>query len=139
MDIKEKHLLKLRLKQELDVLLAELTKCMSYLPNYWYNLKIFTHNLHAVCRLLNMFLQIYRHGSTAQRCDYHNLVYGPRSVVQNMAISSHLLKFIDLQLSWVWVCTQMSNDIKLQNNAMFVYKRVIRNFDRLLWHEDVSS
>ena len=56
-----------------------------------------------------------------------------------MAISSHLLKFIDLQLSWIWVCTQMSNDIKLQNNATFVYKRVIRNFDRLLWHEDVSS
>ena len=105
MDIKEKHLLNFRLKQELDVLLAELIKCMSYLPNYWYNFKNFTHNLHAVYRLLNKFLQIYEHGSTAQRCDYHNLVYGPRSVVQNMTIPRHLLKFIDLQLSWIWVCT----------------------------------
>ena len=122
MEIKEKCILNLRLKNELDYLLDHLMKCMSHLPKYWYNLKNFTHNLHAVYRLLNKFLKIYRYGSTAQRCEYHNLVYGPRSIVQNITISSHLLKFIDLQLAWICVCTRLSNDLKLHKDAAFVYR-----------------
>ena len=83
MEMKETRLLNLQLKEELDYLFAELTRCMTYLPHYWYNLKNFTHNLHTVYRLLNKFLQIYGQGSTSQKCEYHNLIYGPRPIVQD--------------------------------------------------------
>ena len=33
----------------------------------------------------------------------------------------------------------MSNDFKLNNDVAFVYKWVIQNVYKLLWHEDVLS
>ena len=52
---------------------------MEHVPKYWFTLKYFTHNLHAVYRLLNKYLLIYRNEATSKRADYHHLTYGARS------------------------------------------------------------
>ena len=69
-----------------------------YLKDYWYDLKYLTHSLHAVYRLLYKIILTFGENGMANRCKYHHLVYGPRTIDSNLQIYKSLVKFLDVQL-----------------------------------------
>ena len=94
-------------EEEINYLLGIVEHCAivehktKHLKDYWYTLKLFTHGMHAMYKLLHKFLVIYGNGATSAKCKYHNLIYGPRSIKENLDILNKLCKFTSFQVAWI--------------------------------------
>ena len=83
MERHQRRILNRKLKLEIDVILKEISRRSEYIYKYWYNLKFYTHALHAVYRLLHKLLETCGNDAVSQKCSYHNLIHGPRSISEN--------------------------------------------------------
>ena len=72
-------------------------------------------------------------------CKYHNLVYGPRSIQENLDILTELCKFTSLQVAWIGCVVRFTGALTTLNNAAMIFKWVIWFLDMLVWHDDVTS
>ena len=127
------------MEMEINYQLESLQTKSQHLEKYWYMLKLFTHGMHATYRLFHKFLLIYGNKGMYDKCDYHYLVYGPRSISDNFHILCELFKVVNLQVAWIGCLVRLNNDMKAIKDAVMIFKWIIRFLDMLLWHYDVSS
>ena len=90
-------------------------------------------------RLLQKLLEICGPEALSRKCAYHNLIYGPRTVAENKEILHCLLKYIDLQINWIGSIINLNVHVEVQKKIHFVFMHVIKFFDFLIWHNDVTS
>ena len=93
---KYKQTMNLRIIDKLHYLIGEMKFKENYVENYLYNLKYMVKALHGVYLLLYKILKTYGNSAMCPKNNYHNLIYGPRPVTQNMDIFKHLCKFISI-------------------------------------------
>ena len=138
-NIKDKRLLNVWMLTEIEFSLKETSKKIGYLPNFWYDLKLLTHTLYAVYRLYYKILLIHGNWGMAQKCQYHNLIFGPQSVSKNIEIFSYLCKFVDLQnellKALVWLC----KDKKVLDQVALLFHQVIHFLDKMIYLEAKKS
>ena len=128
-----------RMENELNYQLDIVQKKRQHLHKYWYTLKFFTYGMHAIYRLFHEFLVIYGNQGLYDKCEYQDLLYGPRSITDNCCILYELCKIVDLQVVWIGCIVRFTHDMKAINDAVMIFKWVIRFLDMLLLHDDVSS
>ena len=128
MSIKQCQLLNNRMEEEINYLLGIVEHKTKHLKDYWYTLKLFTHGMHAMYKLLHKFLVIYGNGATSAKWKYHNLIYGPRSIKENLDILTKLCKFTSFQVAWIGCVVRFSGALPTLNNAAMIFKRLIRFF-----------
>ena len=139
METHQRRILNRKLKLELDVILKEISCRSEYIHKYWYNLKFYTHSMHAVYRLLHKLLEICGNDAVSHKCSYHNLIHRPRSISENREILKSLLKYVDLQVNWLGALVNLNSNVNVQKRIHFVFMRVIKFFDFLIWHDDITS
>ena len=139
METHQRRMLNRKLKLDLDVILKEISHRSEYIHKYCYNLKFYTHSLHAVYRLLHKLLEIYGNDAVSQKCSYHNLIHGPRTISKNREILKSLLKYVDLQVNWLAALVNLNSNSNVQKKIHFVFMHVINFFNFLIWHDDITS
>ena len=141
MELNQKKILIRRLKLEIDKLAGILKQKMHHVINYWFTLKYYTHNLYSMYKLLYKFLNVYGNEATSHHSCYHFLTYRPRSIQENTLICYSLLDYVTLQISCMWALTNFAKSVNcsIYNDAIKVYFHVIKNFDALILHDDMSS
>ena len=110
-----------------------------YLKDYWYDLKYLTHSLHAVYRLLYKIILTFGENGMANRCKYHHLVYGPRTIDCNLQIYKCLVKFLDVQFGIMGAMIRQSSCPKVQDAISLKLHTVIKFFDAILYHEERNT
>ena len=73
------------------------------------------------------------------KCKYHNLIYGPRNIQENLAILTELCKFTSFQVAWIGSVVRFTGALATLNNAAMIFKWLIQFLDMLVWHDDVTS
>ena len=136
---KDKQKLNVQLVHELEGTLGEISKRKHYLHKYWYNLKYYTNSLHAAYRLLYKTLEVYGDSNLCQKFMYHNLIYGPRPIQQNLQLFSELIKFVSLQLAYMQATVLFRLNIGMQNRMTLNWHRLFKFFDRVIWLDDVTE
>ena len=121
MEKHQRRILNRKLKLEIDFILKEISHRSEYIHKYWYNLKFYTHTLHAVYRLLHELLETCGNDAVSQKCSYHNLLHGPRSISENQEILKHLLKYVDLQVNCIGTLVNLNSSIIVQKKILFVF------------------
>ena len=119
MDARNQKKLNRKLKLELDIIIREISRWAEYIQRYCYHLKFYTHSTHAVYRLLQKLLEICGDEGLSKRCEYHNLIYGPRSIAENRKILKYLLNYIDLQVNWIGATINLNGHIGVQKGVHF--------------------
>ena len=127
------------MEEEINDLLGIVEHKKNHLQGYWYMLKLFTHGMHGLYRLLNKFLVIYGNKVTSAKSKSHNLIYGLRSIQENCEILHNLCKITTLQVTWIGCVVQFTGDLKTMNTTAMIFKQVIKFLDMLVWHDDVTS
>ena len=122
MSVKQCQLLNTRIKEEINYLLRIVEHKAKHLKDHWHTLKLFTHGMHAMYRLLHKFLVIYINGATSAKCKYHNLIYGPRSIKENLDILTELCKFTSFQVAWIGCVVTFTGALQTLNNAAMIFK-----------------
>ena len=70
---------------------------------------------------------------------YHNLIYGPRPIQQNLEMFSELIKFVSLQLAYIQAIVLFRLNIGMQNRITLNLHRLVKFFDRLIWLDYVTE
>ena len=135
---KDKQLLNIRLIEELQDTIGNISKRKQYLHEYWYNLKYYVRALHAAYCLLFKLLQIHGTSSLCTKFNYHSLINGPQPIAQNLQIFSHLAQFIELQLPYVRSVIVFHLEVKMQNEMTQILHRLVKFFDCVIWLDDVT-
>ena len=141
MELNQKKILIRHLKLEIHKLAGILKQKMDHVINYWFTLKYYTHNFHSVYKLLHKFLNVYGNEATSCHSCYHFLTHGLISIQENTLICNPLLDYVILQISWMWALTNIAKSVNssIYDDAIKVYLCVLKNFDALILHDDMSS
>ena len=111
---KDKQQLNVKLVDEVESTLQEISKRKSYLHKYWYNLKYYVRALHATYRLLYKTVQVYGDSNLCKKFMFHDLIDGLRPIKQNLALFRELIKFVSLQLAYVQTIVLFKLNIPMQ-------------------------
>ena len=136
---KDMQLLNERLTQELQDTLQIISKRKNYLDQYWYNLKYFVKSLHAAYRILYKLLFVYGDRNVCKKLKFHDLIYGPRPIAQNLAIFSELINFLSLQLAYIHCIVKFKLHVPMQDKVTFLLHQLVKYFDRVIWLDDVTG
>ena len=74
-----------------------------------------------------------------EQSPYHNLVYGPQTIANNCKILTHLINYVSLQIAWICAIAVFDGNLKIQKQITFVFMRVIKFFDHILYHDDITT
>ena len=124
---------------EIEFILRDIAKKLSYLPDYWYDLKLLTHTLYAIYRLYYKILIIHGNSGMAQKCDYHNLTCGPRPISMNLHIFKYLSNFVDIQNELIKAVVRMCKSPKALDQIALLLHRLIRFLDKMTYLEATNS
>ena len=139
MSVRYQCKLNLKLKEELDCILSEINRQRQYFHKYWYSLKYFTASMHGVYRLLNRLLVLHGNEATGKKSPYHSLLYGPHTMATNCHILEHLINYVSIQIAWIHAIAVFDGNLKIQKRITFVFMRVIKFFDHILYFDDITT
>ena len=137
--MREKRKLNIHLQEEICSYVKELSKKITYLGNYWYNLKYLTKGLHGVYQLFYKMILVLGTPGMASRYKYHYLVDGLEPIDTNLKIYDYLLKIIDIQIGIMGTLIRMGSLCKVQDTISLKLHRVITFFDAILYNEEKNS
>ena len=75
----------------------------------------------------------------ANRCKYHHLVYGPRTIDGNLQIYKCLVKFLDVQLGIMGTMVRQSSCPKVQDAISLKLHRVIKFFNAIFYDKERNT
>ena len=136
---KYKQTMNLRIINKLHYLIGEIKFKENHVEKYWYNLKYMVKALHGVYHLLYKILKTYGNSAMCSKSDYHNLIYGPRPVTQNMDIFKHLCKFISIQLDFVGHQIKFSLCVNFQNTLTKLLFHLTQFLERVIKYENACT
>ena len=135
----DKKELNITLISELRSITSHIKRRTSYLHLFWYNLKYFLHTLHGSYRLLYKILHTFGDSNICKKCHYHDLVYGPRPITENVAIFTSLVDFISLQLCYIEAILRFRLNVKMHDTVTRPLHQLIKFFDKIIWDDDNTS
>ena len=68
----------------------------------WYSLKMCTHKIHRIYRLLDKLISMICPSHIFPKCTFHYLQYGPRPIERNVLILDSTLAAIHKQLNFLY-------------------------------------
>ena len=113
----------LRLLTEIACSLKDISKKISYLSNYWYDLKLYTHSFHGIYRFYYKILLTFGNKGMAVKCEYHDFIHGSGHVSQHLTIFKYLVKFVDIQNELIGAFVRFSSNMEMLNEmALLIYR-----------------
>ena len=105
----------------------------------WYSLKMCTHKMHGIYRLLDKLISVICLSHTLPKCTFHHLQYGPRPIEINVLILNSTLAAIHKQLNFLYeenFCLEQSS--RMNQLAFILHKsnKYLRHF--IDWYESFS-
>ena len=70
---------------------------------------------------------------------HHNLVDGPRKIMENIKLFDDLCEVIDFQLCYIESVVYFKLNINMQNTVCKLLHQTIKFWDTVIWVEDTSS
>ena len=128
--IKDKRQMNIRLLSEIESTFKEISTKLSYLPKFWYDLKLYIHSVHVIYRLYYKMLIKYGNKGLATKCDHHHLVHGPRPVTRKVDILKTLLECMDIQMELLKCLVRHSTDRKMLNVTPLLLHRVVQFMEK---------
>ena len=120
---------------EIECSLKDILKTISYLLNYWYDLKLYTHSLHGIYRLYYKILVTFGNKGMAVKCKFYNLIHCPRHVSQNVTIFKYLVRFVDIQNELIGAVLRFSSNMEKFNKTALLIYRVNCFIDKMMYFE----
>ena len=57
----------------------------------------------------------------------------------NCHIFKHLINYVSIQIAWIHAIAVFDGNLKIQKRITFVFMRVIKFFDHILYFDDITT
>ena len=106
----------------------------------WYSLKMCTHKMHRIYRLLDKLISVICPSHIFPKCTFHHLQYGPRPIEINVLILDSTLAAIHKQLNFLYEENfHLEQSSRMNQLAFILHKsnKYLRHF--VDWYESFSG